>query len=637
MSTRSATVATAIALTVSIAACLACAADPTVQVTGKVIDVNGQTEIPLGLFGVHAYGFTAEQAKQIGIECYRGIHFGPGSGTLHVRKGKPQPQYADLAVVIDCQGDRYMYPLVLTLGGKHAERFAAMGKAYGENMKNHGLDGYVEFWNEPYLNWASRTHEGRGSSYAAKYYDVSKAVDGGKVTIKGWDEPLEHMRWRKLWAKGEDGKIYYGVKLPEGAEPGDTFTGASPSDWYWTDRKRQKFTVVEKWSVHDPSTPHWWSGKQNLQFYLWMFLPFAEAVKQANPDVKVVGGWDYGYSHGDWDVFTILYAPMIDASIQWLDGLTDHHYGVNTRAVTGWYEVGTAYAMSKHGKWLRNYNTECAGYLDPAVHGGSAGDKTAFAAATYMTRDIMELLSRCPAKVGSRTTHHPNEGEFATLRYFKDLRGLMVQSASTDDDIWAIASLDRDRLVVMVFNNRTEDAEFTLNVDAPNNTTFTGGWSEWMEPEGSRRIDTKVRKFSASGRKLTLPSNLKARHVIKYVLNLRGSADTAPAVARKQYFAREGVLHKLDKGESVKLTIPAADLGHRRDNARLRIVTTGNTVGAGLRLNGKTIAMPHRPWTTDISIDGPQLKAVNEVQVTAGATSAFRLCSVSILVDGPAK
>ena len=79
----------------------------TVRVDGRHIVVNGQEEVPRGLFGVHAVGITPELRQDMGVECYRGIHFGPGSGSVAIGKdGKVKPQYQGMPVVIDCQGDR---------------------------------------------------------------------------------------------------------------------------------------------------------------------------------------------------------------------------------------------------------------------------------------------------------------------------------------------------------------------------------------------------------------------------------------------------------------------------------------------------------------------------------------------------
>ena len=102
-------------------------APPTVRVDGRLMTVNGQQEVPRGLFGVHAVGLTPETIEDMGIECSRQIHFGPGSESSAIDKdGKVRQVYRKLAVVIDCQGDRYCAATVLT-NPKYEEYFRQAG------------------------------------------------------------------------------------------------------------------------------------------------------------------------------------------------------------------------------------------------------------------------------------------------------------------------------------------------------------------------------------------------------------------------------------------------------------------------------------------------------------------------------
>ena len=54
-----------------------------VVVSGRLLDVNGHTAVPRGLFGVHAdTRLSVERAREWGIDAFRQIHFGPGSGSV---------------------------------------------------------------------------------------------------------------------------------------------------------------------------------------------------------------------------------------------------------------------------------------------------------------------------------------------------------------------------------------------------------------------------------------------------------------------------------------------------------------------------------------------------------------------------
>ena len=604
-------------------------APPTVRVDGRLMTVNGQQEVPRGLFGVHAVGLTPETIEDMGIECSRQIHFGPGSESSAIDKdGKVRQVYRKLAVVIDCQGDRYCAATVLT-NPKYEEYFRQAGLRYGERCKQAGWRGYVEFWNEPYLNWAERSHGSPRNNYHERFYDVTKAADGGPVTIKDWDKPLEHLRWKRTWAKDEKGQIAWGVKVPEGLKPGGTFRSHSPKDWYWTDRREQTFTVVEEWHVHDPTQVGWWSGRQNLDFYLWMYLPFAKAVKEANPDVQVLAGWDFNPSTRNWAVWRELYQPVLDAAIQWTDGITEHHYGVDTRQVPAWYEVATAYTVSRHGKWIRSFNTECGGRLDPAVHGAAAGG-AGMSEATYALRDILELAYHCPAKAGSRTAHHalPNTGAAAALRFLKDLRGPLVRTESSDLDVWPVACVNGQRLVAAVFNNAAGPRDVTFAIASPKGTT--------LGPGRLSALGAGDRDIPAKGGDVTLKHTLGPLQAVKLVFPLAGGVPRGPQVERRQFFAKEGVLHKVEPGKQVALSVNVdADLLARAERAWLKLVLEGVSGGeAKAAVNGVAVAIPDRSWVMELPLDASIVKPATRLVFTS-AGDGYQIDAAGLLIEAP--
>lgn len=629
--------------------------DPVIEIEGAYLDVNGQTEIPRGLFGTHAFGLNADNVAELGIECHRQIHYAPGSGCVAIGKeGKIKDLYKNMPVVIDCQGDRYHPASVLT-DRNYEARFTEMGRSYAARCRKAGWRGIVEFWNEPYLNWAERSRGSTRNNYHPRFYDVSKAKDNGPVTIKGWEKPLEHFRWRRLWpayeVKVKDKKtgkekivrrIAWSVPLPEGAKPGDTFKGKER--WYWTKKVERELTVIEEWHPVDINAIGWWSGPQNRDFYLWMFVPFARAVKAENPDITVIGGWDFDIRAGNWGVWNQLCKPTIAAAIKWMDGITEHHYGLNTRMVPAWYEVACAYAVTRHGKWLKGYNTECGGSLDPAVHGirDVPADKQAVikkraAEATYHLRDILDLAYHCPAKAGSRTAHHPqhHKGTQDAFRFLRDLRGSMLATRSSSLELWPVASVNKDRVVVVLFNDANGDRTVSVNIRAPNGSSLKDGFEWHLEADdtGLKIASTPLKAEGASWKgKVTLGR----RQTLKWSFPLQGKPEKVPVVSRKQFFSPDLLTWVAPaKAFQTKISLGDTDLKKVR-RAYLKLILEGPNDGeARLELNGQTIRLPNRSWTIMLPIDASWLKKENALKFTCSGKKAngYKVDVASIVTE----
>lgn len=614
------------------------AAEPiALRLDGRAMLVNGQAEVPLGLFGTHAVWLTPELIADLGITCNRHLHTQPGphshavsaSGTLHAVNGR-------LPVMIDCMGDRYQPPTVLV--NKDFEPFfERIGREYAERCKKAGWKGYVEFWNEPYLNWAERSR----IAYNPKYYDVTQARDDGPVTIKGWDRPVTHLRWRRLWGAYrqdrtlKDGtvtneqRIAWTVPVPPGLTPGDTFRGKE--SLYWRHFAETNLTVVEEWGLVDPTAVGWWSGRQNLEYYLWMFLPWARAIKAVHPDQQIIGGWDFNLHVQNWAVWKELYEPLIDAAHPWMDGYSEHHYGVETRYIPLWYEVGTAYAQIKHGRWMRGFNTECGGELDPAVYGAAAPDaavadtataerRKQVAQLTYTLRDIIELASRCPDKVGSRTANQirtdAQSGAAQALRFLRTLRGPLLNWHCDAPDLWPVAALHAQSLVLVVFNNANGPRELALEIAAPAGARFAA-------PAILTRIETDPGATNClalldSRVPVPAPTNftgtfaVPARHALRLTIPLDRAPATLAAVERRQFFARQGVLQELRPGARLTLNTDIAPaLRGRATRAWLRLALEGPGVGAVQTAVNDAPVAGAGAWLRDLPLDPAVLRDDN--------------------------
>lgn len=630
-----------------------------VALDGRRLDVDGQTEVPRGLFGVHAVALTPELVADLGVECVRGINFLPGAGSKYIdgKTGAMPELYRGMPVLIDCQGDRFCEPLPLR-EKDWAAKLAAMGKGYGELWKAQtaasGKRGIVQFWNEAYLNWAERSAGERGSTIRNDVYDTSRAVEGGPVTITGWDRPLAHFRWRGLWPVREvevtDKKgvkrtqqvVGWSVPLPAGAKPGDTFTAAEKR--YWREPgKAKEWTVAQIWYPVDPTATGYWSGRQNLDFYRMMFAPWAKALREANPDVTILAGWDFNYDAGDWSVWTELYRPLLQEFPALIDGMTEHHYGIPPQRVQAWYEVGAADAWAITKRRLRSWNTETQGRLDPAVHGASANSPGTEGGvdqkrweASYNLADMIGLVARMPEKAASRTIHNFAGAAFAdcggawALRLLKPLRGTLLRATASDQGCWvAAADAGAGRMVVAIYNQRPAAMAIAIDAATPGGRA-TGGTVRRLvvdDATATLRLDEQPIAAQDGRVRVEIPSRDAA------VLVLQGPAGEATATwRRRQFFAAEGGLRRCAAGTPVVSTIevPAEALQGAASTA-LRVVIEGGGSTGTLRVNGVEVALRRDLPVTDLPLPAGALRAgANRIELVAGEECLLGMCSAVV-------
>jgi hypothetical protein len=375
-----------------------------------------------------------------------------------------------------------------------------------------------------------------------------------------------------------------------------------------------------------------------------MFRPWAKAIKATNPEVTVIGGWDFAMTANGWKAWEILYQPFIDEAIAWLDGVTEHHYGSDTRVNAASYEVAVGYAQAEHGKWLHCYNTETAGCVDPAVPGNRHGNATPYGAFNYGLRDIVELLYRCPDKAAARTAHASKTpgwgggGDEFLFKLLKDCRGRLVHAASDDLSVWPVACLNGGRLVVVLFNDHREAQSVRVVLEAPAGTTLRAGRAVWVEPvEPKGPLAFRERAVAASGRRLEAAFAIPQRTGLKLVLPLEGTPPAKPQRLRRQAFAR-GILRPVAKGEPVRFAIkldPA--LLARAEAASVKVVLEGVRGGEGVvRVNGSPVALPDRDWITEVAVDPKRLRA-DTALVFETAGDGYQVDVASVVVDAPAE
>ncbi len=603
-----------------------------VRVTGQLRSVNGATEVPIGLFGVHATPVTAEMAADWGIESVRLIDQRPSGKPVVAGAHERVP--AGIRHIVECFYDRYQPALVLT-ERDWKKNLETLARTYGENAKTAGGRHYVEFWNEPYLNWAKKP----GVNYDGAFYEQADMTPGTPMTIQGWDRPLDSLIWdRQVVAVDAEGQVDYlasSYALPlvwrGELHAGDTYVF----------RETKTLTMKEMPWGRDPAQQSFYSGPQNSQFYRWMFIPFARALKAANPDVQVIGGWGMHFNQNGWAAWDTLFKPLIDESIQWLDGLDEHHYGGDTRMIAGNYETVAAYAATVHGKRLQFYNTEAGGQLDPERPANAALPKfhpttgaERLAGATYMLRDIIHLVDVCPDKAAARASHEATaSGEESAFRLLKPLRGKLMAAESGEPKIWCVASLAGNRLSVVVFNDNNGPRKFPLTVKAPGGGTFTGGsMARIALREGEPAIVESA--VEAGGGEWSATVELGAKSAMRWTFDCAPGGEIA-TVEETQFFAK-GVINKVEPGQPVELEVALPEVGVRE--ARLRIVQVGWDNGTSVcELNGKEIPVQvTASYLHEQPLDASTLQPVNTLvfKTRDGAKKGFAIDMASIVLRG---
>jgi len=653
-----------------------------VKVDGRFLDVNGTATVPAGLFGSfnlpkgHTARYRLAQDRRI-------FHEGLGG----------EPSYGDATthMMIQTIGDRVRPSNRLTHPDWEA-RNRAFGERFGDAAKAaaRGLTTYVEYWNEPYLNWANRNR----ANFNPAFFDEAGAKEGGEVRIKHDGQVAPHLRWTKdfrvpLWAwcspqewrRGRDaaGKVpstyappykgmegIYGGKWnpatfpPEGVKDGEKFTARDGA-------RDLELTAFTPWHIHDETQFSYWSGKGMLKFYIEPMLAFGKALKSRHPETVFIAGWGNRPSEDHWAGFTQLYQETIDRGIAIVDGVCDHDYGGDPFKMAANYEFITAYGMAKHRKWLYGFNTETAMGSDPQAYPESEVAKGALAdrqKCAWTLAKLVHALAVVPDKARSFAWFgygggwFSDSGEGIALDLLANLRGRLLQVESGDPEVFAVAAIDGSdplnprperlgpgpELVVAVLNAGSSEREVRLALRVP--APGPAGEARLRRivhagPGGSPAIDEAGVRPGDSG---VFVLKLAGREAVTLTVPMRGvpPVDLKQTVQRRQFFA----------GEFLKAVGPDAPFAARiavepgvvakAGRAWVRIVVERLAEGEGvLVFNGKEIPLPaavtpeNAPWVRDIPLDAALIKADNRVEfrVSDPARAGFALASASLVVE----
>ncbi len=579
-----------------------------VAVTGRMLSINDHDTVPPGLFG----GYAPDLPQRFRPGCQRYLSHGPaipGPGDTEVFK-------------IDCWFDRYASATLLGTG-EWAESLAGMVRRYAERVKDAGFtEARLEFWNEPYLNWAKPPG---GRNYKLDFYDVSRAAEGAPVIVRKTGMVIPYLAWRKTRRGG--------------------------------------------WEVYDRTQFTYWSARANGFIYDRMLQVVGTTLKEINSDVHLLAGWDFRWNEDRWAAWDILYKPTIDRGIAWIDGLTEHHYQGDTTAMNGSYEVAVAYTKTRYDKWIYCYNTETNDLLDAPSRGAvttpeQARRATHYRRSVYNLRDILRCVQQSPDKAAGRTVIHcAGRGvePWTEVAYglMTNLRGRLVEAASDDPRVWTVASVDGTdpkamppdpstplTLVVMVFNDHRVPRAVEVQVRAPEGTHFTGGTvaQTTVDKETWKiGVDAAPAGVEEGATAARFAVELADRGTWKVALPLAGTVPPKAEVVRRQFFSPD-ILAEVSRAAREFRTTVALEPGDiaRAARATLRLVVEDIAPAEGaVTVGGQTIPLP-KAWTADnvlrileLPLDPATLEPATEVvfRLEEGNHLGYRVDMTSIVLE----
>lgn len=593
-----------------------------ITVTAEPLTIGDVTHIPVGVFGGYHLDETAYSRYRLGLR--RWIHHTGLSGDpMHDER---------VAIPVTTIGDRVRPSPMLT----HPD-WQAVSSAYGNDFgtKAAAQNGpvWVEYWNEPYLNWANRNR----ACFNPTFFAQENAREGGPVHLAHDGRVCPHLRWtrdytappwqwtaRAHWRRGVDanGKQWsvhappyrgmdavYGGAYREAWHPpaevaeGDTYTieheGASIT-----------LTATTPWHVYDETQFTFWAGSGLVPFYVEPLRAFGTALKAACPQALLIVGWQHRPGEDRWAAWDLVYRPTIDATADLIDAVSDHDYGGDPVRMAAQAEVVACYGRLRHGKWLRSVNTENAAGTDPEQIAAAEPLARQAAAdaikARWCWRKIISLLALVPDKTigccwfGGGATWFSDQGEGVALDLLRGLRGRICASFSTDAQVRVVTAYDADaqrptdlpagRCCAAVLNDHQHAQPVVLTVPAET--------AVLRRVDHGRIVDTPLPVVAG---RITL--DLDAREAVSVFVDVELSA-TQYVQSREPLAA---ILQRVSSDQPISMTarVPA---GTRR---WLRVVVERLAVGAGhVIIGGHQIGLPAACTATECT-------AIREVPLPA--------------------
>ncbi len=614
-----------------------------IKVTGKIYELNGVSDVPAGIFGVHAgnfQGLDSAKIKDWGIGSVRAIEVIP-SGNPYSAGSGPIP--AGTPEIVHCWFDRFVPARQVINPNGWSRDLKTRAANYAQATIGLNNPPILEFWNEPYLNWAYKP----GVNTDPQYFDSTGVQVGDSVRLRGTNYFQKSLLWRRAqwyrgnWAANTSG-LYVAISQAWNAQltarniPYPGLTGALlPGEVYFPNTNRQ-FVVTEQLRPIDPTQQSFYSARQGSIYYNEMLSAVLDTALLVNPGLKVLGGWGFEVHKDRYQPFKDLFKPMLDAFGDRLYGVHEHHYGMDTRIIANDYQTLYAYNKLKHGKPLKFYNTETGGFNDPQRPNQSVGgtgnlsaNQRSYLSYQYHGKDIIYLLSQCHDKVGARAIHEPqltNGGVESLLKQMKSFRGKMLMSGSNDPNVLVAACLTDTTMEVAYFVNGPTLGPFMEHIFiAPQGRTITSVTA--YAADTAAGLGTGVTNQVASGDTVkinTLTSNSPLR---AFFFRVRLSPSGQPAqIAQTIELIGDKVLAKLNPNEVTTVSFEATPPNFNAQDLELKLGLFDYGTNPDIRLTFNGYNIPVNPQggntfdntggITSVRIPISYLQANNSLTIT---------------------
>lgn len=573
----------------------------TVTVHPQSVSLNGRNELPMGMLGVHNVPLDEARVADWGVTGTRVISHNPGGVTripeagaraavqaqldaatdrkerrrLQRQLGRILPHTLEWAM--DCFYDRYQPALQISHPTDWEERLRNAVRAFVDNARKSGQQHYLEFWNEPYLNWATSP----AVNYSPSYYVTEGVQPGDPMVLRATGEAVPGLEWgdERFWVR-ERGQINYVISgyIGQNARPGRETRlryGAGRAvledGGTVTIRNKEWPLSYGRWG-RDPEQKHYWSGPVNVRLYNEMLAVVGDELEQleAADEIPLAGGWGFNIFNENWDSWRYLIKPTIDATHQYIDAIHEHHYGGDVRMVGISYEVAYSYAQAMYDRRLDFWNTEAGGHLDPQQPGNTLPHNTgdaltkARAAMTYLLRDVAYQWAHVPDKALFRAAHHShhNGGDAWAFRLLKQQGGTLLRVDDDGQRVWAVATTDADESQVLLFNDGRSSETVRVRVPVASGEATVAVVAT---------VDGKLR--------ITERAVAIDDHALDVVIEpISALRITLPRIAPTSQvhwtqYASADVLQELSAPVSTTIAVPADALAAATD-ARIRLVTS---------------------------------------------------------------
>lgn len=229
----------------------------------------------------------------------------------------------------------------------------------------------------------------------------------------------------------------------------------------------------------DPTQHGYLPAELGAEAYAVTFRAARAGARSANPHLLLGGPSAPGFPEDDYTSFFNYTARILDKLHDQLDFLTEHHYQGEADAYAASYLVATAYLDTRHGRRLPIYNTECNDLADAPTKGDNGMPPPWSLKADQLNRvrynaeDILRCLLLTPDLAQGRSLHAlwgntlKNPGEEHCYRLLAPLRGTLLVVTSSDPRLVVAAASPRPgRVELIVFNDSSTELAVTPAVPA---------------------------------------------------------------------------------------------------------------------------------------------------------------------------